>query len=458
MQKFPDDNKWKTKVEHLVVHAKYAEASFERDQVYQSGQGDMEETLRLMNKQLEIYPQHPVNLHAKGILLINMAATNNTVQDSVKSLKASQAAAMAAYPHCPKNRKAKVVHNWRKGSHATIHKINGQDSADRKAYIAEFNDVNIYGDDSVMIPNSACEMYVPGGEFTNLADNIALNEVWTTVTPTPEYNILKHVDKKRDQRPTSVRLQKVPEAASVIGFASTDFYHTLIEVGSRLLLLSEFLRNETIPIIVPKSKTVPALIKLLNIKNPVIVAPRALTTAPRFQVGTLWYAHWRSCNIETDGCHCTPPAHILRKLQAALVPNIAIPSPHRILYLPRDRRLAMRYLENEEEVLQEFSGAEKFNPGVVSLEEAIKTFQSASTVIGVHGGALSNILFCQAGTKIVELGWPQVPMLGHFRHLSKALNLDHHTVPLKLDQRGIAAAEVSANMTKFSQTDAKNEL
>jgi len=330
-------------------------------------------------------------------------------------------------------------------------------------HLVKFRNVNISGDDGVIITrkSSDCAMYVPGGDITNLAHNIRLEEVWTTETPPPEYFPFKHLSKKDDARPATVRIQTLSDAASVIGFAPTDFYHSLIELGSRLLLLSDFLQNRTdVAILVPSNKPIPTILKLLKIKNSIYVYPRSQSTATRFIVDTLHVAHWDSCDLTVDGCLSTPPAEVLQKLQASLLDaqhslhspkERMAPSRDRILYLRRTQKLGTRYMVNEEEVLKRFPGAEQFDPSTVNLGETMRTMQTAKMVIGVHGGALANILFCQPNTTIVEFGWPAAPHLGHFRHISRALSLDWHTIPVEDTPQGSAAKNISVNLEKLDE-------
>lgn len=48
-------------------------------------------------------------------------------------------------------------------------------------------------------------------------------------------------------------------------------------------------------------------------------------------------------------------------------------------------------------------GLEVVLPGSLSVRQQVKTFRSASLVIGPHGAGLSNIVFCRPGTRIYEL-------------------------------------------------------
>lgn len=48
-------------------------------------------------------------------------------------------------------------------------------------------------------------------------------------------------------------------------------------------------------------------------------------------------------------------------------------------------------------------GFVEFDPGSVSLEQQVQTFASAEIVVGVHGAALTNLVFCRPGIPVVEI-------------------------------------------------------
>lgn len=80
------------------------------------------------------------------------------------------------------------------------------------------------------------------------------------------------------------------------------------------------------------------------------------------------------------------------------------PSPDveqkRLLYIPRKGK---RGLVNEAEVEEELErrGFEAFEPaGKTGLEV---TFADVSHIVGVHGAALANLVFCRPGTRVLEL-------------------------------------------------------
>ncbi|MEP6566373.1 MAG: glycosyltransferase family 61 protein, partial [Mesorhizobium sp.] len=59
-----------------------------------------------------------------------------------------------------------------------------------------------------------------------------------------------------------------------------------------------------------------------------------------------------------------------------------------------------------------------------SIEEQVLMFQSAEFVIGAHGAGLTNLLFCEPGTKVIEF-MPTVEMRPFFWLMSEKLALRH---------------------------------
>ena len=72
-------------------------------------------------------------------------------------------------------------------------------------------------------------------------------------------------------------------------------------------------------------------------------------------------------------------------------------------------------------------GFVEFDPGQASLAEQAATFRGAEIVVGAHGAALTNLVFCQPGTKVLEMfGADYVNPC--YRNLCAAAGLEHHAV------------------------------
>ena len=63
----------------------------------------------------------------------------------------------------------------------------------------------------------------------------------------------------------------------------------------------------------------------------------------------------------------------------------------------------------------------------MSVEEQVKFFSSADMVVGAHGAALTNLVFCRPGTRVVELFSPHY-VNPCYRDLCVAAGLRHAAV------------------------------
>lgn len=175
----------------------------------------------------------------------------------------------------------------------------------------------------------------------------------------------------------------------------------------------------------------------------------------------------------SDSQHALMPRQGIRlvrdRLLAAVPPAqlqaMSAASPYVVL-LSRTKE-AMRRLKEEDalfaRLVDEAANGDKtrvvrFGGGALSIAEAAGLFHGATVVIGVHGGALSNIVFCQlppapgavAGESddsgntrlVVELGFAAA-QTRHYAHAAAALDLPYKLELLELDPRGPGAPEVS---------------
>jgi capsular polysaccharide biosynthesis protein len=120
------------------------------------------------------------------------------------------------------------------------------------------------------------------------------------------------------------------------------------------------------------------------------------------------------------------PAHYLKDFQQRIASKYAGAAG------PRNRRLLIgrkgptRKIHNFERA-QEFLSGHGFETAFLeglSIVEQILLFQSAEFVIGTHGSGLTNLLFCEPGTKVIEL-MPSIEMRPFFWLISEKLNLTY---------------------------------
>ncbi len=100
-------------------------------------------------------------------------------------------------------------------------------------------------------------------------------------------------------------------------------------------------------------------------------------------------------------------------------------APEKMIYISR-AGATYRRITNEAEVeeLLMGHGFEVFKLEEISVAEQITLFHQARIVVAPHGAGLSNLVFCQPGTKVLEMCAPQY-VNPCFWTISDGVNLDH---------------------------------
>ncbi|HXJ82723.1 MAG TPA: glycosyltransferase family 61 protein [Candidatus Methylomirabilis sp.] len=155
-----------------------------------------------------------------------------------------------------------------------------------------------------------------------------------------------------------------------------------------------------------------------------LTAPRLLFTGEGFHVQA--DRLWVTSSLRFSG-HRTPA--VLTFLRREFLAHDGPPSRARTrLYVSR-ADAAWRRLLNEDECLDQLRplGFEKVVLGTMSVREQALRFSTADVVVAPHGSGLTNLVFCDPATKVVELCSP-AELPSHYMNLSQCRGLDHHWV------------------------------
>jgi len=95
-----------------------------------------------------------------------------------------------------------------------------------------------------------------------------------------------------------------------------------------------------------------------------------------------------------------------------------------------------RKLVNAEKLLIALKGWETVTLENLSIKEQVRCFSEASHVVSTHGAGLTNLLWCEPGTKVIEIQDPNMIKKKVYPVLSYQLGLDHElylakTIPIK---------------------------
>ena len=115
----------------------------------------------------------------------------------------------------------------------------------------------------------------------------------------------------------------------------------------------------------------------------------------------------------------------------------------RIFISRRDARTRSLRDESEIEAMLRAEGFETFVPGKASLAEQIAVMRGAEIIVSVHGAALTNLQFCRAGTRVIEI-FPSNFVKSTFLWLALRLDLEYFPVtggPGDFDQHFIGGVE-----------------
>jgi Glycosyltransferase 61 len=120
------------------------------------------------------------------------------------------------------------------------------------------------------------------------------------------------------------------------------------------------------------------------------------------------------------------PARCLRDFQrsaAVRYAGVRGPRNKRLLVKRRRPARAIHNLPDVEKFLAHYDFETVYLEGM-SVADQIVLFQQAEFVISPHGAALTNLLFCEPGTKVIEF-MPSADIRPHFWLISEKLNLVH---------------------------------
>jgi hypothetical protein len=141
--------------------------------------------------------------------------------------------------------------------------------------------------------------------------------------------------------------------------------------------------------------------------------------------------YWFSGPTMVSGCPDPLGVQWLREQFLTAPP----PKRHRKLYL--ERRAPTRKLTNASEVRDLFKkqGWDVVDPSELSLDEQIQIFRESWMVAGVHGAALTNLLWTAPGTRVIEL-MPSRRRNGCYAGLALVAGLSHQSLVCASNRMG----------------------
>jgi glycosyltransferase involved in cell wall biosynthesis len=129
--------------------------------------------------------------------------------------------------------------------------------------------------------------------------------------------------------------------------------------------------------------------------------------------------------VEDDLIQTMPSPYLkdFRQRVAALHSGLRKPRKRRLLVARKGPTRTIHNIEQVQDFLSTYDFETVYLEGM-SMVDQILLFQGAQFIISPHGAGLANLLFCEAGTKVIELA-PAAEMRPFFWMISEKLDLVH---------------------------------
>lgn len=269
-------------------------------------------------------------------------------------------------------------------------------------FVAQLKDVRVYGDAGDVIT----------------ADNVLLPDISFRTPIRMWHERWEHPVLERVPLPLPRRIEGRYVLLSS-RYAGKNYFHWMFNVLPRLMLLERagIQRSQPDGYITNRLELAVAPETLARLE----IAPECVVELDEneaFECDALWV----TSSLFSSG-------HRRREVQMWLREHFL---PHDVQ--TRKRRLfvsradaILRRTTNEDEVIQVLKplGFEKIVMGDRSVTEQARLFAEAEIVIAAHSGALANLIFCEPGTRVLDL-MPKNRLRAYYWELSASAGLDYY--------------------------------
>jgi hypothetical protein len=185
--------------------------------------------------------------------------------------------------------------------------------------------------------------------------------------------------------------------------STNNYYHWLIDACSRLLLLRQKFPTCWLVVPGPINEYVRATTSLLGYNNLIPVGRNEILKAPLLLL-TERTSEDENSTFNYYATHQDPHLIIILRNNFLAGLEIAEKKPRRLLYISRTKQNTRRLI-NEPEIAQLLLsfGFETIYFENLTFAQQVSLMNDAAIVVGVHGANLTNILFMQPKTVVVEL-------------------------------------------------------
>jgi capsular polysaccharide biosynthesis protein len=270
---------------------------------------------------------------------------------------------------------------------------------------------------------------VPPGFVATIHDGRVVGEYGAIIAPgnallmdlSPYFSL-----RSPDEHPIFRRL-RLPEVEyrdatiAVLARAFADnFFHFLLDIIPRLCLVERTRSLADIDFVLVR-RALRFQREMLDMIG--IPADRVLENSAR--------THIRARSLIVPSMPCWQrqfPSWALRYLQDKLGSRVTTSPERRRIFVCRGREGNGRRVLNEDEVADMLRdhAFESIRLEQLSLHDQISAFKSAEAVVAAHGAGLSHLVFCQPGTKVIELFAPSFVNPVYWNLSCQIAGVDYH--------------------------------
>lgn len=187
---------------------------------------------------------------------------------------------------------------------------------------------------------------------------------------------------------------RVPGRTFLLGYGLADnYFNWTLRYASRVAQYQAMEDVTQIAVPMPNKRYVPETLEFLGVPQHDVIHLEAPTIFDRLVlVSPMAFGRYEISPLITDALRDHPRVRELWR------------RPKRKLYVPR-RGVRMRRVVNEgavEAALRD-QGFEVFDNSEHSVREQVRAFRDASIIVSPHGANLTNIVYCDPGTPVLEL-------------------------------------------------------
>lgn len=245
---------------------------------------------------------------------------------------------------------------------------------------------------------------------------------------------------------------KIKTAISCLQYNSWGFYHWLIETMPRMVATM----HNDIPLLLPDKGFVKDFIQTFFPDTKAIFVPAGISV----YVNTLYMVDWDA--VSRYRSYGNYEFLVPRKILRCAIRKMKLGFPrsqNKVVWLSRKNVKCRRCLNDDEivsglrHVISDPYELVVLTPEDYDVKKTVELFAEAAVVIGIHGGALSNMIYCKRGTFVIEIGMKEAFYYSYFKDLADTLGLRH--VRIVHDEPNMFNKDITVDTQKVSSVTSK---